>query len=177
MSRFLVLGSTIVFVLFTLTGCVSLPAAPSVLVLPGNGLSFEQFHNDDIVCKEYAYSQAGDGSVDHIAIASGITNAIVGAAIGAATGAILGGRKGAAIGAGVGFVSSGIAGASSSSASRSSYEAQQRYDAAYIQCMYGNGHQVPVHGGFSSTQTRAPINPSINIPPPPQGLPPPPPIK
>jgi hypothetical protein len=29
------------------------------------------------------------------------------------------------------------------------YAEQQHYDAAYIQCMYTKGHQVPVSGQFS----------------------------
>ncbi len=172
MFRFLILGSAAV--LLTTTGCVSLPSKPSVMVLPGEGLSFEQFHNDDVVCQQYAYNQQGEVSTDPAEVSGGVTGAIFGSAFGAATGAILGGRLGAAIGAGVGFVAGSIAGTGSASP-QSSYEAQQRYDTAYIQCMYANGHQVPVSGSFSNTQTRR--SRSVNIPPPPQGLPPPPPKK
>lgn len=171
MFRFLVLGSTAI--LLTSAGCVSLPSKPSVMVLPGDGLSFEQFHNDDVVCQQYAYSQLGEVSANPAEVSSGVTSAVVGSAFGAATGAILGGRLGAAIGAGVGLVAGSIAG--TGAATRSNYEAQQCYDNAYIQCMYANGHQVPVSGSFSNVQTRRPR--SANIPPPPQGLPPPPPKK
>ena len=79
---------------------------------------------------------------------------------------------------------------------------QQRYDAAFIQCMYAKGHQVPVSGqlalpqaqttpaaamlppppdaqhpnasGAKSTQTP---ESRANIPPPPPGLPPAPPTQ
>lgn len=171
MSRFFALGATAV--LLTTAGCVSVPSSPSVMVLPGNGLSFEQFHNDDVVCQNFAYSQVEDVSAAPAEVGNAATTAIIGTAFGAATGAILGGRVGAAIGAGVGFVASSIAG--SGAATRSSYQAQQHYDAAYIQCMYANGHQVPVSGSFSNTQPQK--SRAVNIPPPPKGLPPPPPKK
>lgn len=171
MSRFFALGATAV--LLTTTGCVSVPSSPSVMVLPGNGLSFEQFHNDDVVCQNYAYSQVEDVSASPAEVGGAVTSGIIGTAFGAATGAILGGRVGAAIGAGVGFVVSSIAG--SGATAHSSYQAQQRYDAAYVQCMYANGHQVPVSGSFSNTESRRPR--SVNIPPPPKGFPPPPPRK
>jgi hypothetical protein len=56
----------------------------------------------------------------------------------------------------------------------SEYVNQQRYDTSYVQCMYAQGHRVPVYGQF----TDAPGNNSNlnkNIPPPPPGKPPPPP--
>ena len=34
--------------------------------------------------------------------------------------------------------------------------AQQRYDMAYMQCMYAKGHQVPVPGGRSGYNSSAP---------------------
>ena len=39
-----------------LTGCVYLPTAPMVTVLPGTGKAFDQFHADDASCRNYAYS-------------------------------------------------------------------------------------------------------------------------
>ncbi len=56
----------------------------------------------------------------------------------------------------------------------SEYVNQQRYDTSYVQCMYAQGHRVPVYGQF----TDAPgdnSNLNKNIPPPPPGKPPPPP--
>jgi hypothetical protein len=55
------------------------------------------------------------------------------------------------------------------------YEVQQRFDVAYIQCMYAKGHQVPVLGQFSAPSTPRAVTPPSHIPPPPPGLPPPPP--
>jgi hypothetical protein len=58
--------------------------------------------------------------------------------------------------------------------------AQQRYDMAYLQCMYTEGNQIPVSGrssGYRSPASGAPPIPSppSNVPPPPAGTPPPPP--
>ena len=51
---------------------------------------------------------------------------------------------------------------------------QQRYDTSYVQCMYSQGHRVPVlgqtlHGPTESSSS----NQSGNIPPSPLGKPPP----
>jgi len=59
--------------------------------------------------------------------------------------------------------------AAPAAADRSSYEAQRRYDASYIQCMYAKGHQVPVSGRYSQPTQSAPYYP----PPPPGSAPPP----
>jgi hypothetical protein len=49
---------------------------------------------------------------------------------------------------------------------------QGEYDMAFMQCMYGKGHQIPVRGGYiSGSAGPAPSD----VPPPPPGTPPPPP--
>ena len=45
----------LVVTLLAITGCASLPNGPSVMVLPGTGLTFERFRNDDAVCQQYAF--------------------------------------------------------------------------------------------------------------------------
>jgi len=40
--------------LLLLAGCVTAPTGPTVLVLPGQQKSFDQFRNDDIACQQYA---------------------------------------------------------------------------------------------------------------------------
>ncbi|PKM12787.1 MAG: hypothetical protein CVV13_04050 [Gammaproteobacteria bacterium HGW-Gammaproteobacteria-3] len=149
------------------SSCVSIPDGPSVMVLPGSTLSFQQFRNDDAVCQLYAKAQVGGVTPKQASVESGLTSAVVGTALGAAVGAAIDGGSGAAIGAGSGLAGGTIVG--TGAASSSAYEAQQRYDIAYIQCMYAKGHQVPVSGSFS-TQPAA-----STIPPPPPGSPPPPP--
>ncbi len=157
--------------MLAVVGCVSLPTGPSVMVLPGSGLPFEQFRNDDAVCQQYAYAQIGGTTAKESGISSGVTSAAIGTALGAAAGAALGGGRGAAIGAGSGLVGGSLIG--TDTASRSMYGTQERYDVAYIQCMYAKGHQVPVSGQFSNDAFRQDTPPSSNIPPPPPGSPPP----
>jgi hypothetical protein len=156
-----------------INGCASLPTGPSVMVLPGSGIAFEQFRQDDMVCQQYANFQIGGTSANDAALNSGITSAAVGTALGAAAGAAIGGGAGgAAIGAGTGLVAGSMMGTAAASNSR--YGTQQNFDVAYIQCMYAKGHQVPVSGQFSNVIPRQTIRPA-NIPPPPAGTPPPPP--
>ena len=111
-------------VVLAITGCASLPTGPNVMALPGTGVSFDHFRNDDAQCEQYAYSQVGGGT---------------------------------------GYVSG------------TEYEMQQRYDVAYVQCMYAKGHRVPVSGPFSDAVPHTTVTPAVNIPPPPPGTPPAPP--
>jgi hypothetical protein len=167
--------SAIIFSITTalaLTGCASLPNGPGVMVLPGNGLSFEQFRNDDAICQQFAYAQVGGTTANQASVNSGVTSAAVGTVLGAAAGAAIGGGGGAAIGAGTGLVAGSMVG--TGAASSSLYAAQERYDAAYIQCMYAKGHQVPVSGRFTDIRPQI-MPPDSNIPLPPPGSPPPPP--
>ena len=59
---------------------------------------------------------------------------------------------------------------------------QQRYDRAFLQCMYANGHKVPVSGRYFDSEPQAavptpPPPPSQAQPPTPVPPPPPPPPK
>ena len=40
-----------------LAACTTVPTAPTVAVMPGSGKSFEQFNDDDVVCRQFAYNQ------------------------------------------------------------------------------------------------------------------------
>ncbi|MCX7098811.1 MAG: hypothetical protein NTV43_12995 [Methylococcales bacterium] len=159
-----------------LSACVNLPTGPSVMVLPSNSKSFDQFRNDDASCRLFASAQIGGSSPQQAGVSSGVTTAIVATAVGAAAGAAFGGGSGAAIGAGTGLVAGSLVG--SGAANSAMNEDQQRYDNGYIQCMYAHGHQVPVSGQFSGAAGAAPAvvdRPTGDIPPPPPGYPPPPP--
>jgi len=150
-----------------LAGCVTVPTGPSVLVLPGTGMSFEQFRMDEALCRQYAEGQPGQtpqGAADNAAV----SGAVIGTAVGAVAGAAIGGRRGAGVGAGTGLAFGTVAGAGTSQVS--SYEAQRRYDNAYIQCMYAKGHRVPVGGYYPPERQGAPTAPTA-----PQYPPPPPP--
>jgi hypothetical protein len=70
------------------------------------------------------------------------------------------GGSGAAIGAGSGLLAGSLMSTSASGSSMS--EVQQRYDVAYVQCMYAKGHQVPVSGQFSGV-TSQPAAPSTQL--------------
>lgn len=168
-----------------LTACVHIPSGPSVMVLPGANKTFDQFRADDYLCRQFAYEQVGGETPRQASIASGMESAAVATALGAIAGAAFGGGRGAAIGAGSGLLAGGLTG--SGAAQSSGMIGQQRYDAAYMQCMYAHGHRIPspgrfVNDGYSSgggynryTPSRSPAPPAGSYPPPPPGSPPPPP--
>ena len=145
------------------------------MVLPGSTKSFDQFRADDANCRQYAYFQAGGESPQQVANTQAAQNALIGTVAGAAIGAAVAGGKGAAIGAGSGLLMGSVVGAES--ANTSGLYAQERYDISYIQCMYAQGHRVPVSGQFTNEthSQNQPLN--ANIPPPPPGAPPAPPVR
>ena len=152
------------------SGCVTIPTGPSVMSLPGTGKSFEQFSIDDAICRQFAYEQAGGMTAEQAGQNAAVSSAIVGTALGAAAGAAIGSASGnmgsgAAIGAGTGLIIGSAHG--SRYAAHSYYEAQWRYDNAYIQCMYAKGHRVPVSGEFTSPEDLEPSPSDYPLPPPP----------
>ena len=98
-------------------------------------------------------------------------SAAIGTGVGALAGVAIGNSgRAAATGAGVGLVFGAASGAGATG--RSAGAAQNRYDTAYAQCMYGHGHKVAVSAmnGYA-TQGEAVTYAS---PPPPPASPPPP---
>ena len=162
-----------------LTACASIPTGPSVMALPGSGKNFSQFRIDDYQCRQFALDQVGGVTPNRSALTSGAGSAAIGTGVGAAAGALIGAAggsplRGAAIGAGGGLVGGGLIG--SRSARASGRIGQQRYDNSYVQCMYAQGHRVPVHGQVIEIPIRNGNRyQNTNIPPPPPGNPPPPP--
>ncbi|MGZ8143560.1 MAG: hypothetical protein ACXW0L_04250 [Methylosarcina sp.] len=132
--------------LMMLTACTTIPAGPGVLVLPGTGKSFDQFRQEDSYCRQYASWQTGGTTPSKASAASGVGSAIAGTALGAAAGAAFGGGEGAAIGAGSGLLAGSLVGTGAGGSA--GYEAQERYDMSYIQCMYAYGNRVPISGNF-----------------------------
>jgi hypothetical protein len=163
-----------------LGGCALTPSGPSVMVLPGTHKSTAQYQSDGQVCQQQAQAQVAPTveAANNQAAAS----AIVGTAIGAAFGALVGyyggygGRGGyghyaqqaTAWGAGTGLLYGGAVGGAGSQAANPGL--QQRYDVAYMQCMYAHGNQIP---GQASARQRAPAPPPPPPPPPPPGYTPP----
>ena len=162
-----------------LTACATIPTGPSVMVLPGNGKSFEVFQTDDAVCRQWAAQQTGT-TTHRASTESTVSGAAVGTAVGAVVGAAVGaaaGRPGtgAAVGAGVGLLGGTAVGASNTGPAHRSV--QRRYDVAYMQCMYAKGNQIPMARGaqpaYTTPHAATPAPAGVLLPPP--GTPPPPP--
>jgi hypothetical protein len=159
-------------------GCVTVPTGPSVMVLPGSSKDFSQFQVDDALCRQWASQQTGT-TTNKASTDAAVSSAAVGTLIGAASGAAIGAAAGdpaggAAVGAGVGLVGGTAAGANRAAASE--WSIQQRYDIAYMQCMYSKGNQIPMPAGVHYPRARSiPPPRSHDVPPPPPGEPPPPP--
>jgi len=138
----------------TLGACaVAPPTGPTVMALPAKDKSFEAFQQDDMTCRQYAAVQTGGVSPTEAANQSAISSAAIGTVLGAAAGAAIGAAAGnpamgAAIGAGSGLFLGGASGVGA--AGYSATALQQRYDMAYVQCMYAKGESVP-------TETSGPV--------------------
>lgn len=158
--------------LFALGACTVIPTGPSVMVLPGSGVSIERFRADEAWCRDDAMYLIGGKAAGSAQRESALSSAAVGTVIGGLAGAAIGGNsRGAAVGAGVGLLAGSAVG---SDAGRSSgIGTQRQYDNAYIQCMYAKGHRVPVPGNVSYSK---PVKAEeAGIPAPPSGRPPAPP--
>ena len=147
--------------MLAMSGCAVLPRGPSVMVLPAPGKPFEVFQAEDMNCREWAARQIGM-SQQEIADSNMISGAAVGTLVGAGIGAALGAASGhagagAAIGAGSGLLVGTASGAEGSRVY--GYEAQRRYDMAYMQCMYANGNQIPGMSGSRRYQSAPPPPP------------------
>jgi hypothetical protein len=149
------------FLVLLVTGCVSVPTGPSVMVLPTPGKPFEVFQAEDANCRLWANRQIGQTPqemVNQNTAAGAAAGTLLGAGLGAAIGAASGNPgMGAAIGAGGGLLAGTASGASAGQTY--GWEAQRRYDIAYQQCMYAKGNQIP---GAAQGSRR-------NYPPPPPG--------
>jgi len=133
-----------------LGGCATLPAGPSVMVLPGSGKDFDAFRYDDAVCRQWADQQLGTSpqQENNKAVNSAAVGTILGAAGGAAIGAAYGNpAMGAAVGSGVGLLGGSSVGANQAAIAQGSL--QGRYDAAYMQCMTPKGTRSRCLKGLS----------------------------
>jgi hypothetical protein len=139
-----------------------------VAVWPAYGKPSDVFQGDDQVCRRWAGQQIGltPATVNQPTATGAVVGTVVGAGLGALLGAAAGDpATGAAIGAGSGLLLGTASGASAASAS--SWDAQERYDVAYQQCMYARGNLLPGH-------VYAPPPGGYLMPPPPRGWTPPP---
>ena len=146
-----------------LSGCVSPPTRPDVMVLPGTGKGYQQFQMDEMSCRNAAYGSVNGGAETASNNAAG--TAAAGTVVGAAAGALIGAAShqagpGALIGAGSGLLIGSAMG--SNNAGASSGDLQDQYDTVYTQCMYAKGNKVPVDAsdGYSSNQPpQSPVPP------------------
>lgn len=153
-----------------LSACATNPTGPSNMALPGTGKAFNVFRADDLSCRDFALTQIGGKTVNQQYNASLAGTAAVGTVVGAAIGAAAGGGEGAAIGAGMGALSGGAIGANAANVSGNN--AQDKYDNAYLQCMYAAGHRIPVPASMAKTYSQGNPRPAPNagtgyFPPPP----------
>jgi hypothetical protein len=151
------------------TACATVPSGPNVVVLPGKGLPFDQFRNDDYACRTFASQQTGATPSD-VATRNTVGGAVLGTLLGAAAGAAIGAASGsagtgAAVGAGVGMLGGTAVGASAATPTYSTL--QQRYDASYA--------SQPAAAPPPPPPPPPPAATTRTIPPPPAGTPPPPP--
>ena len=134
----------VLFGVFVLNGCAMVPMGPTVRVLPGAKIPYDQFQRDDQRCQNEANEKTAPAvsKVNGNAILKGIVGTVVGTALGAAGGAAFGN---AGAGAGIGTATGGIlgtaAGADGTTAGQN--DLQSMYNNIYMQCMYAAGHQVP----------------------------------
>ena len=131
--------SATVLAVIALAGCAATPMGPMVQVMPGPGKPFSEFQADDANCRGFANMQtAGQAQAVNQQAVGG---AVLGTALGAGLGAAIGGGRGAAIGAASGAGLGTAYGAAGTS--NAQVGIQMQYDAAYSQCMYSRGNQVP----------------------------------
>jgi hypothetical protein len=158
-------------VALTLAGCVSPPVqGPRVAIMPTPGKPLDLFAAEDQYCRGYAQQTLGPDTRGEAAVGAAVVGTLLGAAVGSATS----GRhyNNTAAGAATGLLMGTAIGAGNSA--EAGYNAQQRYDIAYEQCMVSKNNQS------SRQYYRQPVAPAYPPagyppPPPPQTPPPPPP--
>lgn len=150
--------------LLLVIGCASTPTGPTILVLQGSDKTFDQFVRDDVYCRDFSLRQVGGKSPGLTGQNAAVASSVTGTVIGAAAGAAIGGHRGAGVGAGTGLIVGSMAGSERNYHSENS--SQRQYDNAYVQCMYGAGHRVPVPAGLYSTERN--IRSTMPPPRPPQ---------
>lgn len=119
------------------SACASLPAAtaPTVAVLPGGGKNMAQFNTDDIACRDDARTKSNAHSPLPVAMGLGDRIEVASTRSGLAvrnspeaTGSVYGGAVAEETG---------------------TFTMQQRFDTAYVGCMYIKGHKIPVGEAMS----------------------------
>ncbi len=129
---------------------VAVPTGPTVVALPGQGKTFQQFQVDDNNCRGYAqsrtqYAAQEAQNASNSANGTAVVGTLIGAGLGAAIGAAAGNAgAGAAVGAGAGLLGGASVGGDQAQGAADSL--QHRYNIAYAQCMVGNGEALQSAG-------------------------------
>jgi hypothetical protein len=134
-------------------------------------MAWDQFLADDALCRQHAALHGGVPS--EAAANAGVGSAVAGTIIGTAIGGLLGGNQGAAVGAGMGLFTGTVAGAGY--AQSAAAVTQQSYDNVYFQCMYAQGHRIPVPATYATSMQRSAASnaPRVVSPPSDAAIPPP----
>ena len=148
-TKFVIIG---VGTCLLLGGCAHEPIGPTIAVIPAPNKPFRVFQRDEARCKRYADQQVAGGA--QAANNRAVETGAIATGLGALLGAVVGGGNGAGGGVVTGAVLGTAVGADSSEGDQ--YGLQGRYDAAYSQCMYAKGDQVP---GFRSATAPSPPPP------------------
>jgi hypothetical protein len=153
--------------LLALGACTAaVPTQPTVVAMPGQGKSWDQFQADQATCRDYAASQMPDSGqvavgTHNNSVATSAAGTLIGAGVGAALGSLAGNvGAGAAVGAGAGLLGGAAVAGNNTQATADSL--QGRYDVAYAQCMVGHGESI-----------QQPMAPVYAAPPPGYYAPPP----
>src|SRR5579871_4822565 len=139
-----IIGLSLLVVLAGCTPFAVQPPGPSVMVLPPKGKPFEAYAQDHTVCKQFAAEEVAgaDTQANLRTLGTVVTNAGLGAALGAAVGG-----GGAAIGAASGAIAGAYVGANDTP--WGVYQIQNRYNDAFLECMYAKGNQIPMSASSS----------------------------
>ena len=134
-----------ILALLAVSGCATMPTGPTVLVMPAPGKTIENFQVEDMTCRQWAGQQTGISAQDTVN-KNTVSGAAAGTVIGAGAGALIGAASGhAGAGAAIGAGSGLLVGTATGAGAGQEYgmDVQQRYDYAYVQCMYSKGNQIP----------------------------------
>jgi hypothetical protein len=124
---------------FLAVACAALPGgnAPTVEVLPGGGKDMVAFNADDIACRSTARTRANENTPLPTAMGLGKSEVVASSRgrltlrdnADSTTGSVYGGA----------LAPDAVA-----------PTAQQRFDTAYLQCMFSKGHKIPMKEQMSS---------------------------
>ena len=112
-------------------------SAPTVAVLPGGGKDMAAFNTDDIACRGDAQARASERSPVPAAMGLGRTE-------------VASSRSRLAIRESTDTTTGSVYGGAPAADASTAFTLQQRYDTAYVQCMFSKGHKIPMKEQMSS---------------------------